>query len=214
MRPLRSPVPGQPAHGPLILKAMMSVRRKLRRRTHQALYIGAVTFAGALFLHFFSPAMMVLGALGVLLLMRAVARRSPWVRRPGRALDHLDDLLALDPYAFEFAVRDILLACGFQTLQQVGGSGDLGADLIGVDPWGARVIVQCKRFNPDHRVGSPELQRFLGAMQIHQAQRGAVVTTSSFSQQAIDVARKHNVDLIDGPTLAAMAAGGTLTGAS
>jgi restriction endonuclease Mrr len=47
-------------------------------------------------------------------------------------------------------------------------------------------------------------------MQIHQAQRGVVVTTSSYSQQAIDVAFRHNVDLIDGPKLAAMAASGQL----
>lgn len=96
----------------------------------------------------------------------------------------------------------ILEANGFRNVQVVGGSGDLGADIIALDTNGNSVIVQCKRYAPGNTMGSPEIQKFIGMMHVHhRVQKGIFVTTTSFSQPAIDLASKHDILLMDGNRL-------------
>jgi restriction endonuclease Mrr len=54
-------------------------------------------------------------------------------------------------------------------------------------------------------VGSAEIQRFIGAIQIHNADRGMIVTTSRFTREASNIATDHRIDLVDGRTLVGMA---------
>jgi restriction system protein len=120
-----------------------------------------------------------------------------------RAIDlrDLGDLTALDPTGFERLVEYVLSSRGFAEVEHCGGSGDRGADLIAIDENGRRVVVQCKRYGLSNKVGSPEIQRFVGAITIHHANRGIVVTTSTYTPEAIAIARASRVELIDGATL-------------
>ncbi len=118
---------------------------------------------------------------------------------------HLGALLAISPTDFEHAVGTVLTASGYGQVQNCGGPGDRGADLLCLDPGGRRIVVQCKRYAPGTKVGSPEIQRFVGAIQIHHADRGMVVTTSGFTRAASAIAADHSIDLVDGPTFVGMA---------
>ncbi len=114
----------------------------------------------------------------------------------------LGELLMLTPSEFEVAVAQLLQKLGYSNVQVVGGAGDLGVDIVCWDDQSQKIVVQCKRYAPGRRVGSPDLQSFLGMMTIHhQAHSGIFVTTSTFSQPALDLAGQHPVTLIDGNQL-------------
>lgn len=124
-----------------------------------------------------------------------------WRSRRIRARS-LGEMLALTPTEFEEAVAHVLTRVGYRDLRRVGGAGDLGADLVGRDRAGRSVIVQCKRYAPGSRVGSPAVQLFIGMQATHhRAERGLFVTTSGFTAPAVDLASQHGITLIDGAEL-------------
>lgn len=123
--------------------------------------------------------------------------------RDSVAADLLDNLKQVSPGRFEVIVLDVLHRLGYgasrSDLQRVGGSGDGGIDgVISLDKLGLeKVYVQAKRWQST--VGRPELQAFYGALAGQKAKRGVFMTTSSYTQQAIDFA--HSVEgivLVDG----------------
>ena len=89
--------------------------------------------------------------------------------------------------------------------EQLGRTGDGGVDgvinenRLGLD----RVYVQAKRFK-EKSVGRPDVQAFVGSLVGLGANKGVFVTTSAFSQQASEFARRlsQRVILIDGQRLA------------
>jgi len=113
----------------------------------------------------------------------------------------LGGLMALSPLQFEQAVGLLLSGMGYVDVQHVGGSGDRGADLTAIDSYGRFVVIQCKRYAESNKVGSPEMQRFVGAINIHGAHHGIVVTTSSFTSESRSIASAHRVELVDGQQL-------------
>jgi restriction system protein len=117
------------------------------------------------------------------------------------------DLLSLDPDQFEEYVAALCWRDGCTNVRVVGGSGDLGADVLATTPTGRRVLVQCKRYAVDRRVGSPAVQQISGTYQVvHGAELAIVVTTASFTEAAVDYARRAGIRLVDGRELAAWAA--------
>jgi len=89
-------------------------------------------------------------------------------------------------------VLDLLHKMGYGTsradLQRVGGSGDGGIDgIISLDRLGLeKVYVQAKRWQ--RSVGSPEIQTFMGALQLQAADKGVFLTTSTFTRDARETA--------------------------
>lgn len=150
-----------------------------------------VIVARVLFVLFYIPA----AALAVYLWL--------WYDRRQRFRMHsLDQLLHLTPTQFEGAVGDLLHDLGYRDVRRVGGAGDLAADLFCRDAQGRSVVVQCKRYAPGKRIGSPTMQSFIGMVVVHhRAERGIFVTTSDFTQPAANLARDHNIALIDGEEL-------------
>jgi restriction system protein len=112
------------------------------------------------------------------------------------------------PTKFEILVLDLLHALGYgihrTDLKRVGGSGDGGIDgIVPLDRLGLqKVYVQAKRWQSP--VGSPEIQGFVGALQLQGADRGVFITSSEFTKQAIDAAgkAKGTIVLIDGIAMA------------
>jgi restriction system protein len=124
----------------------------------------------------------------------------------------LSRLRSGDPEFFERAVIDLLKAMNYggssQDVQHLGRSGDGGVDgVINQDALGLhRVFIQSKRYAETTTVGRPDLQSFVGALADKGATQGAFVTTSKFSEPAIEYAEKVSAQtrivLIDGSMLA------------
>lgn len=118
----------------------------------------------------------------------------------------LNQLKNSSPAFFEQSVIDLLLGMGYggsrkDAGQAIGRSGDGGIDgVIKEDKLGLDLIyVQAKRWN-DTSVGRPEVQSFVGALSGKFAKKGIIITTSSFSKDAIDYAQRLEIKviLIDG----------------
>jgi restriction system protein len=127
--------------------------------------------------------------------------------REGVATDLLELLSQVSPAYFETIVLDLLHKLGYGTsradLLRVGRSGDGGIDgVISLDRLGLeKVYVQAKRWQSS--VGRPEVQAFYGALAGQRANRGVFITTSTFTQQAVDFAGSvERIVLVDGSKLA------------
>ncbi|MGW0788705.1 restriction endonuclease [Streptomyces sp. NPDC002911] len=108
---------------------------------------------------------------------------------PGHEPVRSVDYAAMDPYDFEEAVAALCRRDGCLDVEVVGGAGDLGADVIAGTPDGRRLVVQCKRYTSDNKVGSQELQRFGGTCYaVHGAEVAVVVTTGDFTGPALEYA--------------------------
>ena len=124
-------------------------------------------------------------------------RQKLLARRAEAKLARLD---ALGPTDFEEFVAELFEALGFG-VEHSGGTGDEGADLL-VRRAGLLGIVQCKYQKTGKGViGSPDLQKFLGAIRHHSVHKGFFVTTRTFSLAAERFAGEHPIELIDGPRL-------------
>lgn len=105
---------------------------------------------------------------------------------------------------FERIVTDLLEKMGYGKGSVTSASNDGGIDgIIKTDPLGFNpILIQAKRYAADHCVGRPEIQGFAGALGA--VSRGAFITTSYFSQAAIEFAKNYphsDIVLIDGKKL-------------
>lgn len=85
-------------------------------------------------------------------------------------------------------------------------SGDEGIDgIIKEDKLGLdKIYVQAKRWKKETKIGRPEIQKFVGALDGQRAKKGIFITTASFSQEALNYANNTSnatVILIDGQKL-------------
>ncbi len=112
------------------------------------------------------------------------------------------------PAFFERAVVQLLAAMGYGISGDAtvtGASHDGGIDgIIREDKLGLdSVCVQAKRW--EGTVGRPVVQQFVGSMDVERSRKGVIITTSTFSREAIDYINRiegKKVVLIDGPRLA------------
>ena len=113
------------------------------------------------------------------------------------------------PPFFEKLVVDLLVRMGYggsrkEAGEVLGRSGDGGIDgIIKEDKLGLDIIyIQAKRW--ENVVGRPEIQKFAGALLGRKAKKGIFITTSGFTQEALEYAQslENKVVLIDGERLA------------
>lgn len=128
--------------------------------------------------------------------------------RESLASDLLTMVKQCSPEFFERLVIDVLVKMGYGGTRQdagqaVGRTGDEGIDgIIKEDRLGLdSIYIQAKRW--DGVVGSPEIQKFAGALQGKHAHKGIFITTGHFSDEAYKyVARiDSKIVLIDGKRL-------------
>jgi restriction system protein len=110
----------------------------------------------------------------------------------------LDDLLDLSPEEFEALISDLFKAYGYEA-QVVGGSADHGVDVIVTTDQGEKWVVQCKKYIGS--VGEPVVRDLFGTMGHEDAQRAYLITTGSFTQQAVEWAAGKPIVLYDGEAL-------------
>ncbi|MET9956504.1 restriction endonuclease [Streptomyces sp. NPDC006339] len=137
---------------------------------------------------------------------RPARRTAPLPEQPSvdaEALDHT----SVDPEGFEHTVAALCVRDGCSVVEVVGGAGDLGADVVATTADGRRVVLQCKQYTGDHRVGSPDLQRFGGTcFTVHEADVAVLVTTGTFTEPALAYAAECGILCVDGAALAAWTA--------
>lgn len=129
--------------------------------------------------------------------------------RSGLARQLLQTVHAVSPKFFEQLVVDLLVAMGYCGSRKdagkvVGKSGDEGVDgVINEDKLGLDVVyIQAKRWQGP--VSRKEVQAFSGALDGQRASKGVMITTSRFTEDAIEFAERstRKVVLFDGSRLA------------
>lgn len=87
-------------------------------------------------------------------------------------------------------------------LSKDGGiDGIIKEDILGFN----HISIQAKRYALDSKIGSKELQAFVGAMSATTSNKGVFITTSDFSKNAIDYVKSLSsptIILINGQELA------------
>ena len=123
----------------------------------------------------------------------------------------MDEVMKLSSYGFEKLVVKMLIGMGYgngiegaETVTQQ--SNDEGIDgIIKEDQLGfSNIYIQAKQWNPEISISRPEIQKFVGALQGQQAQKGLFITTAKFSSGAIKYVENLSgvkVVLVDGKTL-------------
>ncbi len=195
--PPSPPPPGgpEPASSPTgSSAAMVSLRRHAAANPSWTLLV-----AGVLLLVFATripgptPNLLLFGLLAVVIGIvgvlghRRVADRAAWEREEMVSVDRMSDR-ELDQ-RLEAAFRHE----GY-VVYRVGGSGEVGADLV-LDQPGTRTVVRVRRW--DNMVGLSAVQEVLAGRSHYGAQNALVVTTSTFSRDALDLAMSHAVETWD-----------------
>ena len=117
------------------------------------------------------------------------------------------------PLFFEQLIVELLLSMGYGGTAEnagraIGRTGDNGVDgVINQDPLGVdQIYIQAKRYAADNIVGPSDIRDFFGALSIHKAQKGIFVTTSRFTQSALQTAQAlgSRIVLIDGERLTSL----------
>jgi restriction system protein len=99
-------------------------------------------------------------------------------------------LLSMDPFNFERHSMSFFQRAGLEAWA-TRKSNDFGVDGFAIHSDGL-IIVQCKRNATDNKVGRPTIQQFKGVAEEQNAHRGYVITTSSFTEDAVASAALTN----------------------
>lgn len=128
--------------------------------------------------------------------------------RQALSQDLLDKIKSCSAVFFEKLVVELLVKMGYGGSRQdagqaIGKSGDEGIDgIIKEDKLGLDLIyIQAKKW--EGAVGRPEIMKFVGALQGQHARKGIFITTSYFTEDAMQYAKKveSKIILIDGDEL-------------
>lgn len=93
---------------------------------------------------------------------------------------------------FEDFMAEILHRSGIEVLELTKASGDFGADII-VMHEGERTAVQCKRYS--RPIGVKAVQEAVSAKDYYKCTKAAVITNSTFTRQAVELAAESGVIL-------------------
>ncbi len=116
-----------------------------------------------------------------------------------------------EPGFFERLVIDVLLAMGYGSrrrdlARKLGRTGDGGVDgIISQDELGLdQIYLQAKRIKPGCLVPISDVRDFAGSLDAHHASKGVFLTTSHFSQAAVNFCQQvsRRVVLVDGEKFA------------
>ena len=129
---------------------------------------------------------------------------------PEEKLNLISTLRSLSPVGFEKVSRELLRESGFENVEITGGSADGGIDGFGtleINPFVSfKVLFQCKRYAEDTSVSRVHVADFRNAM-IGRAEKGIIITTSSFTNSAVKEANREGapqIELVDGIKLVEM----------
>jgi restriction system protein len=107
----------------------------------------------------------------------------------------------VDGYQFEQLVGTLLRNMGF-IVEHTPLSGDGGIDIIATTNkpiYKGTYLIQCKYWSSP--IGEPAIRDLYGVVISRNANKGIVITNSTFSERAMEFASDKNIELIDGSAL-------------
>ena len=111
------------------------------------------------------------------------------------------DYANINCYDFEKLIGSLFQKMGFE-VEVTQSSGDGGVDVIAYynNPvFKGKYLVQCKHWN--QQVGQPEIRDLYGTVMHDKAIKGILITTSTFTDQALSFANDVGIECIDGKIL-------------
>ena len=114
----------------------------------------------------------------------------------------IENLKKISPQEFEATIARLYKKLGYQT-ELTPYVGDEGKDIIATKD-GKKYFIECKKYCTNNKVSRPFLQKLYGAVSEHKVKKGILVTTSEFSQPAIEYADRVGIKLINGLKLREM----------
>lgn len=178
-----------------------------RKRSHASpvLVALAICVLGAIIvqssfsqMHKYTSVLCIGAALIVVLFVVFALAVAQWRERRLRALQ-LIDIDAMDGFAFEHYLSQILKSRGFTNVSVTVAQGDYGADIIG-NKDGKKYAIQAKRWK--WVVGVEAIYQCLGGREYYGCDCCIVITNSTFTDQAKALAKKSGTYLIDRNILA------------
>jgi len=106
-----------------------------------------------------------------------------------------NNFLEWHPREFELFVAELFRRMGYE-IRLTSYSRDYGADLLAKKD-DRKLIVEIKKYPPDHLVSYEEVRSTLGAIPHFQAQKAVFITTSSFTKEAEKFAYDKPIELWD-----------------
>jgi restriction system protein len=113
-------------------------------------------------------------------------------------LESRPNLMDLTPFEFEQLVGNLFAKMGLES-KQTRSSRDGGVDVVAYDTRpliGGKVVIQAKRYR--HTVGVSAVRDLFGTMNHEGANKGILVTTSSYGIDAYNFIKGKPIELIDG----------------
>jgi Restriction endonuclease len=139
-----------------------------------------------------------LGAIVVGIGMFAISMRR---RRRTTPVEHRE-LLDFAPQQLQSNVGGMLQELGYRNVTPVVDSEDDASHFQCRDAQDRPVVVKCAPETAEAFVSLSDMQAFVDRLAMDpQAARGLFVTSSDFASPAAQLAREHNIELIDGLTL-------------
>jgi restriction system protein len=129
---------------------------------------------------------------GGYMLFRRWKRRRDWFM--ALRLSGIEDIDRMSGQLFEQRLKLFFNDRGWR-VELTPSSGDYGADLVGRDNAGQRVVIQAKRYQS--AVGVHAIQEVLGGKAHYGASRALVITNSGYSANAYTLAEQAGVELWD-----------------
>ena len=100
---------------------------------------------------------------------------------------HLDKLNLIEPRKFEEFVASVLRSEGFE-VELTPTTGDGGFDILAVQTSAVTgqhtYLIDCKRYAKHRKIGIEWIRHLIGVLQLNNATKGMIVTTTSFSRDA------------------------------
>lgn len=116
-------------------------------------------------------------------------------------IERFEEIDELSGEEFESFLSRLLPHFGFSNIRGTPKTGDQGADLL-ADVEGKRAVIQAKRQRAS--VGNGAVQEAIGAMSFYDANAAWVITNSTFTDAARDLANRAGVRLVDRTELGRM----------
>lgn len=113
-----------------------------------------------------------------------------------KAAASMKEIDEMNGYEFERYCAELLRKTGrYEKVSVTPLSGDFGADIIAVDKKGGRWVWQCKNYSS--KLTNKPIQEVVASMAHYRADYAGVITNSTFTEAAAQLARENGVELID-----------------
>ena len=96
---------------------------------------------------------------------------------------------------FEAHLVMILREKGWTNIRRTPATGDQGADILAEED-GRRIVIQAKRYHS--AVSNKAIQEVVAALHFYSGDEGWVITNSTFTKSARELAQKTGTKLMDG----------------